>query len=100
MKRGDCEKFQQFEDILGESFHLINNNNNNINNASKDNNNNKIKNINEMSPQSKENKSRENHSSFTKKKTVFLLNRNGIKKDNEKTKTTVKSLDNVKTFSG
>ena len=27
-------------------------------------------------------------------------NRNGIKKDNEKTKTTVKSLDNVKTFSG
>ena len=26
-KRGDCEKFQQFEDILGESFHLINNNN-------------------------------------------------------------------------
>ena len=27
-------------------------------------------------------------------------NRNGIKKDNEKTKTTVKSLDNVKTISG
>ena len=46
------------------------NNNNNINNASKDNNNNKIKNINDMSPQFKENKSRENHSSFTKTKTV------------------------------
>ena len=65
MRRGDCETFQHSEDILGESFLLINNNKNN---AGKDNNNNKIKNINEMSPQSKENKSRENHSSFTKTK--------------------------------
>ena len=43
MRRDDCEKFQQSEDILGESFLLINNNNNNIYNASKDNNHNKIK---------------------------------------------------------
>ena len=95
MRRGDCEKFQQSEDILGESFLLIKNNNNNKNNASKDNNNNKIKNINEMSPQSKENKSWKNHFSFTKTRTVTEM---VSRKTTKKTKTTVQSLDNVKTF--
>ena len=50
-----------------------------------------------MSPQSKENISRENYSSFTKTKTVTEM---VSSKTTKKTKTTVQSLDNVKTFLG
>ena len=57
----------------------------------------KLKNINEMSPQSKENISRENYSSFTKTKTVTEM---VSSKTTKKIKTTVQGLDNVKTFLG